>query len=230
MTATLATLRTRLRDRLNETNTGHWSNEMLGRFINEGAREVARVSECLLATGTVAAVAGTRSYALSALSPQPVRIHRVEYNISGQMQRCPLNYRDYHLMDEVWGQSQSITTGIPSYWTAWGFFPTMTMYSYPVPASAGTFTLFYYRLPTELDVTGAGDSTALDCPDGWEDVIVTYAEHRAFRNDNDDRWITAKAMFDEQLANLMRITMRPSDSPGFITTDIGFVPAWLAAQ
>lgn len=228
MTATLGTLVTRLRDRLNEPSQRHWTDAQVRRWINEGAREVARVGETLLATGSVTIVAGTQTYALSALSPQPVRVHRAEYiPTAAPTQKYPLTFRRFELMDDVWGQAQAITAGTPHYYTMWGYFPSMTMYLYPTPSLAGSVKLFYYRLPTELLTDGTNDTSVVECPDGWEDVIVTYAEARAFRNDNDERWISAKAMFDEQLASLMRITSQPTDNASFITTDVGFMPAWL---
>lgn len=227
MTATLGTLVTRLRDRLNEPAARHWTDAQVRRWINEGAREVARIGETLLSTGTVTAVAGTQTYAMSGLSPQPVRVHRAEFTPTASTQKYPLTFRQFQLMDDVWGQAQSVTVGVPCYYTMWGYFPSMTLYLYPTPSTGGTVKLFYYRLPTELAVDGTGDASVVECPDGWEDVIVTYAEARAFRNDNDERWISAKALFDESLQNLMRITSQPTDNVSFITTDVGFMPAWL---
>ena len=63
MTATLGTLLTRTRDRLDESSARHWSDARLRDWIMDGLEDIAREAECLLATGTIAAVAGTQTYA-----------------------------------------------------------------------------------------------------------------------------------------------------------------------
>lgn len=230
MTATLAALLVRTRDRLNEYTPRHWQDPVLRRFINEGAREVAREAECLLGTGMVAVTAGVRSYSLAALSPQPIRIHRVEYTPTGDTSRYPLTYREITAMDQLWGQQQSVSTGIPSIWTGWGFFPQFTLSTYPTVQSNGTLTLYYYRNPVALLDDGSQDTSVVECPDGWEDCIVDYAEYRGLRNDNRSEWQNAKTEFDQRLQSLISSTRAMSDDTAMIITPGGMsaIPAWLA--
>jgi hypothetical protein len=229
MTATLAVLRTRLRSRLNEPSPAHWTDVQLGDWINEGAREVARQAECLSDTGTVSVTAGVRDYSLSTLSPQPLRIHRVEYEETGSDLLYPLEYRDYNTMDNVWGAYQKISSGRTAYWTAWGYFPNISVVLYPIPQSNATLTLYYYRNPTPVATDGTGDTDVVECPDGWEDCIVDYAEYRAMRNDKQQNWTDAQTEFQNRLTQLINITTRPDDATGLITTPTGgFIPGWLA--
>ena len=226
----MAALLTRMRDRLNESSARHWTDPQLRRWIMEGATDVARQTESLLATSTVSVTAATSQYSLSSVSPQPLRIHRVEYNVTGSTDKYPLEYRDFSSMDDVWGISQSTRPGTPQYWTTFGFFPSMTLTVYPVPNQAGTLRLFYYRLPTAVLDDGTQDAYTVDAPSGFEDVILDYAEARALRQDNNDYWKDAKSLYDEKLATMIKLTTRGSDLGGLITTDTGgYIPAWLVA-
>lgn len=227
MTATLAQLRSRVRDRLDEASARHWTNAQIDSWINDGAEDIARVTESLLATGTISAVAGTQTYSLASLTPSPIRIHRIEYQRTGETTKYPLEARDFSVMDDTWGLSQSTHSGTPAYWTAWGFHPSMTLYLYPTPNAAGTIRLFYYRLPTRR----SSDGDTIEIPDGWENLAVDFAEYHALRNDRDPRWQEARALYVEKLQTMIDRTVRPTDQPGHFVTDRGaYVPGWLYAM
>lgn len=226
MTRTLVQMNTDLRNRLNEQTARAWLDQQLRSWILEGARDVARRAECLWSINTFAVLAGVPTYSLATISPGIVRIHRIEYVPTGQQMNYALEYRDRYAMDAVWGTSQSVTTSTPSYFTLWGAPPNLTVQMFPVPSLAGTATLFYYALPHDLDLTV--DSGIVDCPDGWEDVILDYAEYHALRMDRDDRWKDIMAAYEQRLIDLAATTIRYSDQSGWITSGPGFVPAWLA--
>jgi hypothetical protein len=197
----------------------------------DGLEDIAREAECLLATGTIAAVAGTQTYACSSLVPSPIRIHRIEFQRSGDSTKYPLEYKDFLVMDDIWSTSQAQSQGTPVYWTGWGFFPSLTLYLYPTPSAAGTIRLFYYRLPTRLSNSGSADSTTVEVPDGFENIAVDFAEYHALRNDRDPRWSEARALYAERLQNLIDKTIRPSDQPGhFVTGSGAAIPYWLYAM
>lgn len=229
MTATLAQVMTRTRDRLNEASARHWTEPQLRRWINEGAADIARRTECLLAKSTINITAGARSISLASLSPQPIRLHRAEYSPGSTSQFYPLEYRDYSLMDDVWGTSQALTSGTPQYFTAWGFFPSMTLYVYPAAASAGVITLYYYRLPTARSESGTDDGLTVEVPDGWEDLVADYAEMRALRNDSNPRWAESRGIYEEKVNAMIAMTTRPVDGVGMYVGANGFVPGWLAS-
>lgn len=229
MTTTLGGALTSVRNRLDESTARQWSDARLREWIMEGARDVARRCECLLATTTFAVTAGVNAYSLVAITPGIVRIHRVEFVPTGSSDRYPLEYRDRHAMDTIWGSSQNIATGTPEYFTLWGVPPSLTVQFFPTPQIGGVATLYYYALPVPL-ITSASTDHALnvDCPDGWEDLIYDYAEYHALRMDRDERWKDVMGAYETRLADLHVTSIRWSDQGGHIASGTGFVPAWLA--
>lgn len=228
MTWTQAETILRVRDRLNEASARQWDDDMIRRWINDGTRDVARRGECLEATTTVAGVANTQQYSLSA--KLIARIHHVEWVDTGGTQTYPLDYEDYSNMPSVWGTSKTVTRARPEIWTAWGATPAMNLILYPTPSLAGTVTLFYFAIPARLaEATTADAAVALSIPEGWEDLIASYVEYNALRRDRDQRWQEAKSIYDEDFQALLSMTSRHSDQAGRIVPNgRGGVPAWLA--
>lgn len=228
MTRTLGQLLLTTRNRLNETAARAWSDDKLREWIMEGARDVARRCECLLSTTSFAVIAGTATYSFSSVVPGIVRVHRMEFVPAGETQNYMLEYRDRHAMDAAWGTSQAISQSIPRLFTLWGFPPNLTLQMFPVPSQAGTATLFYYALPADLVTIGtSNNSSVVQCPEGWEDVIVDYAEYHALRADRDDRWKDIAQAYEQRLIDLNSTSIRWSDQAGMITGDTGFLPGWL---
>lgn len=221
MTTTLTSLLTDVRDRLNDNSaTPQWSNTMLTRWINEGLRDVARRTETLMDRSTITAVAGTQEYTM----PTTVhRVHRVEYKRTGDSQIYPLEYRDFNNLDAVWWTSQSITQGTPSFFTMWGFPPSLKLVVYPTPSTAGTFKVFYFREPATL-VNG---TDVAEIPEGWWDLIALYCEFVALRRDADPRWQEAKQLYEDSIAHMMELTQSWSNQAGMIVQETSMVPAWL---
>ncbi len=99
MPTTLGDLITDVRFRLSETIEAEWADQELTRYINEGARDVARRTETLQATVDVdngmSPIVGVQEFDL----PEDlIRLYRVEYRPdSGNV--YPLEYRDFNSLD-----------------------------------------------------------------------------------------------------------------------------------
>lgn len=221
---------TRLRDRLNESTARQWQDAQLRRWINDALRDIARTAEYYETTATVAIIANTQSYSLSAITPPIARVHRVEFVPTGYTQTYPLEYEDYSNLDSIWGTGKTTAQARPEVWTAWGASPAINLLLYPKPSSAGTLTLYYYAVPVRLAETTTSDaSTVLKIPEGWESLILDFAEYHALRRDRDPRWQEAKQLYDDALTHFINMTSRHSDQAGrMVPTGFGSVPGWLA--
>jgi hypothetical protein len=218
--ATLAEVRTQIRDRLDEAAARYWTNAQIDSWINEATRDVARRAEVLQTTSTITTIAGTQEYSMPS---DVVRVHRVEHHSGDAV--TPLEYRDFNNMDAVWGTGQKQTTNTRPYWySLWGYPPNLKVVLFPIPAlSDDTIKVFYYRMPAAI----SGDSTTVPVPQGWEDLVVMYAEYIAFRKDGDPRWTEAKTLYEERLHQMLDVTRRWTDQAGAITTGTSYVPGWL---
>lgn len=216
-----------MRERLEEATARQWTDAELNRWINEGCRDLARTTECLLASATAAVTAGTQTYTNG--PTDIIRIHRVQYEPTGSSQKYPLEAREFNTMDSIWWTSQSITQSTPQYYTTWGFPPTVTFVLYPTPTINGNLRIYYARQPADV----SADGTALDIPEGWHDLAVDYAEYRAQRRARDPRWQESYGRYQEAVAALLATVAGSgptwTDAPGRIVGayPVG-VPAWLS--
>jgi hypothetical protein len=106
----------------------------------------------------------------------------------------------------------------------WGVPPTMTITLYPTPTSAGSLYCYYYKLPAALSVTGTAATTVLDIPEGWEDLILSYAEARArLKQQRADLYQIAQGQFVNLLSALQETSTRYTDAPGQVTPDFGWM-------
>lgn len=218
--STLLELRTDLRDRLSEASARQWPDASLNRYINEGARDLSRRTECLRDTANIAVVIGTQTYT----GPTNlIRLHRIELITADS--NIALEYRDYSSMDSVWHSAQSSRDGHPVYYTTWGMPPLFKIILYPTPSAVGTLKVFYYRFPANVTV----DATAVEVPEGWQDLVVLFAESTALRRDADPRWQEAKAEYMERLGDLYTTALRYGDQAGTIDGgwSSGGLPEWL---
>lgn len=222
---TLTDLVTRTRDLLDESSAREWTDAQIKRWIMDGARDVARRTECLQERFTTPAAAGIQEYLLP---EDAVRVHRVEYVMTGDGNTYVLEYRDWHNMDEVWWLAQTTTQSTPYLWTMWGFPPQLKLVLYPTPAVAGTLKVFYYRLPMDLLDDGTMDNFEVELPEGWHDLCVEWAVMYAQRRDADPRWQDARAIYESHLADLLETSIRWTDMAGMIGGgDSMMVPRWL---
>src|SRR5205085_1651746 len=93
---------------------------------------------------------------------------------------------------------------------------------FPVPATAGTLYLYYYRLP----VIPQSPSDPVEIVQGWEDLIPLYVEYTALRKDRQARWQDAKQLFEEAMVEHIEQTRSWTDQAGAIVTNTGnYLPA-----
>lgn len=222
MAETLGQLIEAVREALSEATESQWDDNMLTRWINDGAGDIARRAEVLQDREDVDITDGVAEYTLPS---DVLRIHRVEFYFDGETLKYPLEYRDFQNMDSMWGMNQT-TEGTPSLYTLWGFPPALKLVLYPVPSANGTAKVFYYRLP----VPRVSSPQTVEVPEGYHDLIVHYAEYRALRRDRDPRWQEAKSLYDEGLFHMIELTRRWSDQAGMIDVGTSHLPAWLVGM
>jgi hypothetical protein len=224
MSDTLTNVRANLRARLDETTARFWADTELTTWINEGARDVARRGEILESTSTINTVAGTQQYSMPA---DTLRVYRVEWSRDGATGTTilALEYKDFNSMDSVWWSQQKTSRGDPYWFTMWGFPPNLNLVVYPTPDATVTagLKLYYYRLP----LTVVSGSDVVECPAGWEDLILDYAEYSAWRKDGNPQWQESKQLYEEKLANLINTSRRWSDQSDSIQGTRGILPGWV---
>lgn len=201
---TLTNMITAVRDALDEPTTQEWTDAEITRWLNEGARDTTRRTECLKATTSLSFTNGTRTYDMPT---NCIRTNRIEV-ASGSF-TVTLQYREMNEMDPIWNGMATLA-GIPQWWTTWGFEPTsQAIYVFPVPNASMTATAFYYRQST--DASAGGDP--IEVPEGWYDMVVDYACAQALRKDADPRWADAMMMYEGKVQALYAVCHRGSDRP-----------------
>lgn len=217
MSVTLAEAISEVRFLLDETTPQFWTNTMLTQWINQGCQDIARQAQTLWMQKTITAVATTQNYDLPT---DFLGVHRLTFSFPTSDQTYAIEFRGINEMDEVWGILHHLPAAYPQSFYIW-INPTKKMYFavYPVPASGGVFTLYYYR--EAVPATGTTDK--LDITTGYEDIVYEYAVYKAKRRDRDPTWTTAKQLYDQMLLNMMDKTRRFSDLGGQFTSG---VPQW----
>lgn len=220
---TLARARLAVRDRLDERTARQWTDGQIDRWLNEGAKDLARKAEVLQATADIDVDSGEQTASAPA---DAVRIHRATWQADGDTSVYPLEYRDFQTADAVWWTQGAQTQGTPVLFTMWGVPGAVTITLYPTPSVNGTVALNYYRLP----VAAALDDDELDLPTGWEEIVYTYATYMAMLNDRDQRWPAMKQLYDEQMQDLFALTRTHSDQSGASVVGAGMgLPGWLTS-
>jgi len=217
--ATLSDVRTDVRDHLDEATAAYWGNTELDRWINEATRDIARRAEVLQSVDNIDTVAGTQEYTMAS---NTLRVYRVEWIPSSSL-IYPLEYRDFHSMDQVWWTQQETQEGFPYWYTMWGFPPNLKLIAYPTPSEVGVLRVRYYRLPTEAE----NDGDTLEVPQGWHDLISLWCEFTALRKDADPRWQEAKALYEERLGDMIDLTRRWTDQADSFQMQGLTLPRWL---
>ncbi len=221
-TRTLGDLRDDLRARLDETTARYWTDKELNRWINEGSQDIARRAECLPTAQqiAVAATVGTVT-----MPTDGFRLHRAEYSNDSGVTVYPLEFRDPNEMDEFWIR-RTQQNYRPSFLVPQGYPPNWTATIYPVPSSAGTLTVYYYRTA----IAANNDTDDIDLPAGWEDLTILYASYVALRKDSNPGWKDAKDEYTEKLGALIDTTQRYHDQGGFIVSGPSLQPGWLVGD
>ncbi len=220
MSRTLGDCRDDLRARLDEVSARFWTDKELNRWLNEGALDVARRGECL-ADSTTATIMGSSGTAV----PLPIdgfRLHRAEYTNDNGVTVYPLEFRDPNEMDEFW-TNRTQQQYRPSFLVPSGYPPNWTAGLYPIPASSGTLTTYYYRTPAQA----LADTDQLDLPSGWEDLSITYAAYCALRKDGNPIYREIKEEYTEKLTSMIDTTRRFHDQAGYVVAGPSIQPGWL---
>lgn len=212
-------------DELGAGFVGYWTNAELRAWINDGVRDIARRTETILTfNASLPAIAGQAKYNLPF---DVIRVHRVEFVPDGSTQVYPVNASTYDELDQVWGINQFQQNSYPSSYACWGAPGSMTIQFFPVPATAGTFNLFYYAMPPNLKTDGSDDTKALVLPAGWDDLVVNYTTYRALMKQRVQEYQIFKAVYDETLVYLVDVTRQAHDNGRYVQTQTGSVPEWL---
>lgn len=218
-----------LRDDIDEQTAHHWLDPQLIRYMNDGIRKVATLSECLRATTTKAIVAETGEYTMSGLTNDIIRFHAAFFTRTGDTTEYPLTYRDLLNGVNDWGSERTRHLGTPQYFYTWDAPPTLKVNLYPIPSDDGTLTLWYYRLPAQYNTNGSGNSAAIDLPAGWESCAVYYAKYRAYKFDGQMEQAQMElAEFQDTLKALSAAATRFTDQPGGMSmVGQAGLPHWL---
>jgi len=207
MATTRYQARTALRERLDELSARQWADGMLNRWIYEGMKDLARKTEILQTELEIDCDASVQKVSAPA---DMIRAYRVVWKNDSDDTQQAIPYKAFNNADAVWWTSQAITEGLPQLYTMWGVPGSIQIVLYPTPASDGTLILQYYRFPAEATL----DTDELDLPLGWEDVVYSFAEMRALKQDRDPRWQESKAEYDEQLGAMYDLTRHYTDQQG----------------
>ena len=226
MATLLSEVLARVRDNLDEQTQGSWLQQSLRRWINEGMQDAARETKALKGTTTINVATGVSEYTLAA---NILEVYRL-YFVDAAGNRNPLAPTQYEGADQIWGANQNTRSGDPVMFTTWGFPPSLVMKVYPTPTAnvVGGFILHIARMPALLDITGAGDGTAVDFPESWIDVIVDYCEYRALRKDRDPRWQESYNFYREKRDALQDTDYLDVSRNVIIDAVAGSVPSWIA--
>ncbi len=222
--ATQATYLTNIRSKLDETTSGQWSDSELRSWINEAARDIARRSETLQSYEEINVTANTQEYTLN---DGCLRVYRVEWRPTASSNVYPLEYRDFNSMDAVWWASQTTSKGYPTFYTMWGYPPTLKIVLYPTPSEVGKLKVFFYQTSSDLATDGSAAGSTVQVPAGYEDLLEYYVEFVALRKDRDPRWQEARALYMDALNDMLETTERWTDQGDFIQVGQRHLPGWL---
>jgi hypothetical protein len=225
---TMATTVTNVRAVLDDTSTTrpYWSSPDIRTWINDAVREIARQAESILVLRSdLVAVPNIAKYYLPS---DVIRLHRIEFVPIGTTQTYIIELRTYDELDQIWGIYQGSPSSYPSYGVVWGTPGNFIIQFYPVPSQSGIFNLYYYGMPVNLTTDGTNDTTSLQIPGGWDDLVVNYVEYRARRKAKDPTWQEAKALFDEGIQHLVDVTRLAHDNQRYMQQSVtSGVPGWL---
>ena len=220
MPTTLGAAREDLRSQLNEVNPIFFTDADLSNWLNEGCRDVARKAKCLLEKTAIQCYPDIQTYGAPA---NLLECHRGEYLPDRSPSVYALEFRNYSEMDSIWGSNPTNPGYYPQYYTLWREPPNTTLVLFPVPASAGVFNLFYFRMPT----AATSDSMNLDVPEGWWDLAIMHAFYKALFKATDSRWTQIRQSYNEELQYMIAQSDRGySDAAGSFSRAGPNMPTW----
>lgn len=212
------------RVRVDELTSRAYDDRDFREWINEGARDIARKTEALEDREDITLIVGTAEYTLP---DSVIRVHRVECTPTGE-DTTAVEYVDVKDMDSFGWRQRTMRQDRPYVYSIWGSGRTLKLITFPVPATAGALTVWYYRTPIALSETTLDDMAEhVEIPQSWDDILLDYIEYRALRKDRDPRWQEAKALYDEHCAEMFDNTRRWVDQGGMILPNGSHLPVWL---
>lgn len=224
MAVQLSTMLSNVRSLLDEPNPQFWTNAELTNWINEACAEIARKVEWKRAVTTIPVVAGTQNYV--GTPADMYRIYRLTFQPTGSNDTYTVEFRGMMEMDQIWGINQQWPASYPLYYTTWKVPPNIQITLYPVPAQAGTLTVYYYQQITPAVL----NTDPVDALEGWEDACEDYAVYRALRKDADPRWQEFKQTYEDKLIAMVDATRTFQDQAGTFTTGQAALPEWLVSD
>lgn len=165
-------------------------------FANQVQRKIVGDHrwEFLLATGAVAAVLGTATYALPT-SPALMHVESIRLATPTDYDNPQLQYVSTQELLDYAATNQAVYSGDrPAIWTK---LDAANFQVWPAPAVAGTFTVRYFRTLPVL----ASDSDVLTIPDFYADAVTYGICAKLARRER--QWDAAKT-FDADMADIVR--------------------------
>lgn len=223
----VSALLTDIRDMLDEPAAAQWTDDMLGRWINQGARDLARSTRHLKGSKTIAVTGGDGEYSLT---EDVIAVEHCYWTADGDTRKIPLHPKHWEGMDQVWGAWQNQESSNPVYFTVVGMSPTAIIKLYPTPSGDGDLFLMVSQLHTEIAIPVVGGATA-DVPRLWYDAITDYVEYKALRRDRDQRWSEALDAYNQKRDALMNNVDFLAVNREVVPTPSGhYMDAWLVSM
>lgn len=162
-----------VRDLLQDTTDESFSDAVILRYINRGAKEFCATTGCLQDTATIDTDSATYIFTLSSSCTNPFLIINVQFN------GTPLTKTFLHEVTYKFGAS----SGTPDQSTNWYEFGGKLYISIKAITATGSsaLTVFYVRTPTDLSAVG----DTFDFPDEWDSAIIAYAVAHCRYTDRD---------------------------------------------
>jgi hypothetical protein len=187
-TQTLSTIKTLVRDSLNESSTTVLSDAELELIIQDGYKDVAVKTMCYEVTKTITLTAGVSVYRIPTTSQIALRVTYVDHNNRGLIKSVP----------NINGRIGVVTSGLgtPQTWFTWG---DLLIIDPPADATSAAvspgLTLYCSAYPAAVITT-----TISNIPDEFHESIYEFA--RAFSALKFKRWGDVANSYNTYIENL----------------------------
>lgn len=192
MSVTRSDLKTALKARLDEDGYDYWSEARMNKLLHKAQRKLAFETLVIEKTFKVGVTASQRDYALPS---NFIGIRQIYW------QNEPLNYgmREMEWLDQYDSDWRDTTGDEPVAATV----INGKLHLYPTPNSAAAslttpLSMVCNTYPDEF----AGDATAMELPDTYEEALLDYAEYLAWLSYDTKKALVAKQSFEMELKHL----------------------------
>lgn len=190
---TLAQIRARVRDLLQEETENAWDDADLDNWINDGFRDAAARTLCIETSAYKTVDAGVGEYDLPANVvdlPSDPKIRMVTFD----GRRLPRRELDEELSAR--GSSWEESTGQPECYYLWAGRIGLL----PIPSEAKVLRIWYAKVPQPM----ASDDVECTLPSWAQAGLVDYAAWRAFSKIGDERAAAHREAYDRLVESLGR--------------------------